>query len=121
MKKLILVFVAAHLSYGSFAQTDEMDKSMKQQTMDKSKKDCCMMKDGKMIMMKDGKMMAMDHDMTMSNGTKCMTDGTCIKKDGSKMMMKEGQCMDMSGNMVPMKNDKDKMYLVPDSIKDKQY
>ena len=61
--------------------------------------DCCMMKDGKMMLMKDGKTMPMDKDMTMKNGTKCMTNGECVMKDGKKMKMKEGQCMDMDGKL----------------------
>ena len=72
------------------------------------------------MMVKNGQMTSLDHDMTMSNGTKIKSDGTCIKKDGTKKMMKEGQHMDMSGNMIPMKTNKDKnMYLVPDSTKKK--
>ena len=62
-------------------------------------KDCCMMKDGKMMVMKDGKTMPMDKDMTMKNGTTCMTNGECTMKDGSKMMMKNGDQMDMNGTM----------------------
>ena len=74
----------------SFAQTKADTKMMK---------DCCMMKDGKMMQMKNGKMMPMEKDMTMKNGTKCMTNGECMMKDGKKMMMKEGECMDMDGKM----------------------
>ncbi len=62
-------------------------------------KDCCMMKDGKMMCMKAGKTMPMEKDMTMKNGTKCMTNGECIMKDGTKMQMKDGECIDMSGKM----------------------
>ncbi len=62
-------------------------------------KDCCMMKEGKMCCMKNGKTMPMDKDMTMKNGTKCMTNGDCIMKDGKKMKMKEGECMDIDGKM----------------------
>ena len=62
-------------------------------------KDCCMMKDGKMMLMKDGKTMPMEKDMTMKNGTKCMVNGECIMSNGKKMKMKEGDCMDMSGKM----------------------
>lgn len=82
----MLVFCVA--ASNSFAQT----KSEKM-------KDCCMMKDGKMMQMKDGKSMPMEKDMTMKNGTKCMANGECIMKDGKKMMMKEGDCMDMNGKM----------------------
>ena len=66
-------------------------------------KDCCMMKDGKMMMMKKGKTMPMTKDMTMKNGTKCMTNGECTMKDGTKMMMKDGDCMMMDGKMTKMK------------------
>lgn len=62
-------------------------------------KDCCMMKDGKMMVMKNGKTMPMEKDMMMKNGTKCMTNGECTMKDGKKMMMKNGDCMEMSGKM----------------------
>ena len=64
-----------------------------------SQQDGCMMKDGKMTMMKDGKMMPMAADMTMTDGTVCMTDGTCKMKDGTTMKMKDGQCMMMNGKM----------------------
>lgn len=66
-------------------------------------KDCCMMKDGKMMVMKDGKTMPMEKDMVMENGTKCMVNGECTMKDGKKMQMKNGDCMEMSGKMC---NDK---------------
>ncbi len=85
-----MLMLVCLMASNSFAQT----KSKSAKTMD-----CCMMKDGKMMMMKDGKMMSMDKDMTMANGTKCMTNGECVMKDGKKMMMKNGDCMDMSGKM----------------------
>ena len=71
---------------------------------DSKMKDCCMMKDGKMMCCKDGKTMPMDKDMTMKNGTKCMTNGECVTKDGKKMIMKEGECMDMDGKMEKCEN-----------------
>jgi hypothetical protein len=69
-------------------------------SMGKMSRDYCMMKDGKMMMMKGGKMMPMTENMTMSDGSMCMTDGTCMKKDGTKMAMKNGQCMMMDGKMT---------------------
>jgi hypothetical protein len=51
-------------------------------------KDCCMMKDGKMMVMKGGKTMPMEKSMVMKNGTSCMTNGECTMKDGKKIMMK---------------------------------
>jgi hypothetical protein len=86
----LLIMVLSFTVSTSYAQTKTDSKKMK---------DCCMMKDGKMCCVKDGKTMPMDKDMTMKNGTKCMTNGECIMKDGKKMQMKEGECMEMSGKM----------------------
>ena len=60
-----------------------------------------MMKDGKMVMMMDGKATGpMEHEMTMSDGTKVMTDGMVKMKDGKEMHMKDGQMMMMDGKMM---------------------
>jgi hypothetical protein len=60
-----------------------------------------MMKDGKMMMMMDGKPAGpMDHDMTMSDGTKVMKDGMVKMKDGKEMHMKDGQMMMMDGKIM---------------------
>ena len=60
-----------------------------------------MMKDGKMMMMMDGKPTGpMDHEMTMSDGTKVKPDGSMMMKDGKIMMMKNGQMMMMDGKMM---------------------
>ena len=45
----------------------------------------------------------LDKDMTMSNGTMVMMDGTVKMKDGKTMMMKEGDKMTMDGKMTKMK------------------
>jgi hypothetical protein len=86
----MLMVVMCFTATNTFAQTKTDNSKMK---------DCCMMKDGKMMVMKDGKTMPMEKEMTMKNGTKCMTNGQCIMKDGKKMQMKEGECMDMNGKM----------------------
>ena len=86
MLMLIVTFTASN----SYAQTKPSAAMMK---------DCCMMKDGKMMCMKAGKTMPMKKSMTMKNGTKCMINGECKMKDGKVMKMKEGECMDMSGKM----------------------
>ena len=60
-----------------------------------------MMKEGKMMMMMDGKATGpMEHEMTMSDGTKVMANGTVKMKDGKEMHMKEGQMMMMDGKMM---------------------
>ena len=93
MASVLAVFLMV-ISFNSNAQTNKNPSKMK---------DCCMMKNGKMMVMKDGKTMPMTKDMVMTNGTKCMKNGECIMKDGKKMMMKDGDCMEMSGKMCTEK------------------
>ena len=82
--------------------TFSLNQGFSQSTSGTSKmKDCCMMKDGKMMKMESGKMMLMEKEMTMKNGTVCKPDGECITTDGQKIMMKEGDCMDMDGKVWP--------------------
>jgi len=101
----ILMVVASFTASNSYAQTNMDHSKMDHSNMDHSKMDhskmddCCMMKDGKMMVIKDGKTTPMEEEMTMKNGTKCMTNGMCTMKDGKKMQMKDGECMDMSGMM----------------------
>ena len=96
-KMISIVFVSVlFLSIASFTTTSALAQTKVKTAM---MKDCCMMKDGKMMQMKSGKMMPMDKDMTMKNGTKVMTNGEYIMKNGEKMQMKEGECMDMDGKM----------------------
>ncbi len=104
MKKLFCILALSALTFGAYAQDGKMreqDSSMAK--MGNTKKDCVMMKDGKMMMMKNGKMTEMDKDMTMSNGTICMKDGTCKMKNGKTMMMKNGDKCYMDGTMKKMK------------------
>jgi hypothetical protein len=91
MLMLLICFTARN----SFAQT-KSDMKMKDGGMMQGG---CMMQGGKMMDMKDGKTMPMEHNMTMMNGTTCLTNGECTMKDGKKIMMKEGDCMDMNGMM----------------------
>ena len=86
----VFMLAVCFTANNSLAQTKMESKMMK---------DCCMMKDSKMMCVKDGKTTPMKKEMTMKNGTKCMTNGECVMKDGTKMKMKEGECMDMSGMM----------------------
>ncbi len=114
IQKLVLVKMASvvalflmFLSFNANAQVHKKSAKMK---------DCCMMKDGKMMIMKDGKSVPMEKDMVMKNGTKCMKNGECIMKDGKKIMMKNGDCMEMSGKMHKdkmKKMDASAMYACP--------
>ncbi len=102
----LLAFFLVMISLSANAQTSKKSSMMKE---------CCMMKDGKMMVMKGGKTMPMQKDMVMKNGTKCTTNGECIMKDGKKMMMKDGDCMEMSGKMCTdkMKKMSAAMYSCP--------
>jgi hypothetical protein len=62
--------------------------------------DGVMMQNGKMMMMKAGKAAGpMTSDITMSNGTKVMTDGSMTLSDGTRAQMKDGQMM-MDGKIM---------------------
>lgn len=82
------------------------------------KKDCVMMKDGKMMAMKGGKTMAMDQDMTMSNGAVVSSDGTVKMSDGSSKQLKNGDCVYMDGKMMTMSNMHKKGMKMKKSTKD---
>jgi hypothetical protein len=63
-----------------------------------SRKNCVMMKYGKMMMIKDGYIMLVSSEVIMPNGTKVKEDGTCYMKGGKKMaVLNEGDSMDMTG------------------------
>lgn len=103
MKKLIFVCSALALSFVSFAQPDTSKLTIinreipTHDQIDMSKVDGCMMKEGKMVVIKDSVMAPMLVEMTMSNGTKVMTDGLCRKENGTEILMKEGDHIDMAG------------------------
>jgi X-X-X-Leu-X-X-Gly heptad repeat protein len=104
MKRIIGVLAICSLSCGAFAQ--DSPKMMQETGMAKTnhkKKDCVMMKDGKMMVMKNGKSELMDNSIKLNNGTTVMTDGSIKMSDGSFKMLKEGQCMDMDGKKWMMK------------------
>jgi Heavy metal binding domain len=103
MKNLKLIFKKTVLLLTLFLMVISLSTNAQTAKKSTMMKDCCMMKDGKMMVMKDGKTMSMEKDMVMKNGTTCMVNGECVMKDGKKMMMKNGDCMEMSGKMC---NDK---------------
>jgi hypothetical protein len=56
--------------------------------------------------MKNGKTMMMEEEMTLTNGTMVMMDGTVKMKNGKTMMMKNGDMLDMNGRMAKKKMNK---------------
>ena len=63
---------------------NKQNQNIQNNPVDKLQTDGVVMQNGKMMQVKNGQTTVLDQDVTMSNGTKIMTDGTCIKKDGSK-------------------------------------
>jgi len=86
MKKLITTALFAALSLVSLLAGDMMDGAM--------------MKDGKMMVTKDGKSMIMEKDMTLTDGTKVMTDGKVMTPNGKVVMMKNGEMITMEGKIM---------------------
>lgn len=131
MKKLILVFAAIAISAGAYAQSDTTHRQMNPREMynqqnqhmqthpvEKSIPDGVMMKDGKILMVKNGEFTTLDHDMTLTNGTKIVPDGNYTTYDGITMKLKEGQHIDMDGKLTFIKSKKDRdMYLIPDTTR----
>ena len=69
-----------------------------------AEKDGVTMKEGKMWRMQDGKEVArMDHQLTMSNGTKVMMNGKIMTKDGQQSQLEEGQVMMLDGKLIESK------------------
>ncbi len=110
MKKISIIIFAVLLSIASFSQGNSNKNKVKNNTkmhkMHKEQPNGVMMQNGRMIIVKKGQTTYLDNEVTMSNGTRVLPNGTCIKKDGSTMVFMEGQHMNMGGNMIPMKNRK---------------
>jgi outer membrane lipoprotein-sorting protein len=130
MKKLLLVFAAIAIAAGVCAQKDSTKMKMSPRDMksiqndtvqkipfDKSYPDGVIMLNAQMMLVKNAKLSILDHEMTMSDGTRVMCDGNYIKNDGTKLMLKEGQHIDMFGNIILFKAPNDRnLFVVPDSI-----
>jgi len=111
MKKIFFTIAAMIISCSVFAQTDsESKKADPDKTVQKQYRHAngYMMKDGKLMMVKDGNMTLVQKDITLSNGTVIMADGSYMEKGKSKTKFKDGQQLDMNGNWVPMNNTKSK-------------
>ena len=63
--------------------------------------DGVMMHDGRMMMMKAGHPATpMDHEVTMSDGTKVEVDGTVKSKDGKEFHLQNGEMIMMDGHLM---------------------
>jgi hypothetical protein len=111
MKKSILVGSAAILiSMASLAQINEpglnrMD-TVKIDHPQQTHPDGVMMTDATMKLVKEGKVTPMTEEITMSNGTTVLVDGTIVLQDKTRTTLKEGQHMDMNGAITEIKDSK---------------
>jgi hypothetical protein len=66
-----------------------------------SKVEGYIMQDGKMMYIKNGINLPIENQITLSNGTIIMSDGSYISKGKGKMTLRNGQRLDTSGNLIP--------------------
>jgi len=94
------------LTFGLPAFSQEKPKTIPPKETEAKKAattDHFMMLDGKLVIMKDNEVKNVTKEVTLSNGTKVMPDGTVVAKDGTKSMLKEGESLGMDGK--PMVKD----------------
>ncbi len=96
---LLSVLLGFGLCTGAHAQTSH--KPADHSAAVKPVCDYCILKNSNMMMVIQGQQMTpMTANMTMHDGSMCLTDGTCKRPDGTLIKMKEGQRMLMSGELT---------------------
>jgi hypothetical protein len=97
MKKLALI-IFLFTFFGAVKAQDN-------KKTDHKTKDCVIMKDGKMMVIRDGKTTTMDKEMTLSDGTRVMSDGKVMMKDGSTKILRDGESILLESRPGKMKKD----------------
>ena len=100
---LLIVLSGLGLSTGAHAQASHQPATQPatQPAVGKPVCDYCIRKDGNMMMVIQGHLMTpMTANVTMNDGSMCLTDGTCKRPDGTLVKMKEGQRMTMDGKLT---------------------
>jgi hypothetical protein len=87
-----------HIDYNGKITNRNNDKSSQDAEM-KAVADGYYFTGGKLMLVKNGKMSAVKKDVTLSNGTGVMMNGSYMKKGGKKMKLMEGDHFDMKGKM----------------------
>jgi len=75
-------------------------KSTQNQEPKLSMKDGYVLKNGKVLMIKNGQASSLIETVSLTNGSRLMSDGKIYKRDGSYIMMKEDDFVDLSGNLT---------------------
>lgn len=102
MKRILIIAIIVAAGFTVNAQDTTGHK------MHHQMKDCVMMKKGKLLQMKDGKTIDFSKDITLTDGTQIMKDGTVKKKDGTTVTLKDGDCIMMDGTVKHMEMKKTK-------------
>ncbi len=98
---LLSLLICFGLSIGAYAQATTTPKAAAQPAVAQPAHNYCMLKTGHMMMVIQGKQKTpMTTDMTMSDGSMCLTDGTCRRPDGTLLTLREGQCMLTNGKLT---------------------
>jgi hypothetical protein len=94
-----IIFLAIAFVLGTTTVSAQEKKMEKMDQKEHKMKDCLMMKDKKMMVCKGGNTTEMTEDMTLTNGTMVMKDGSVKTKDGKMMKLNEGDCIMMDGKI----------------------
>lgn len=99
MKKIFFTVAVMLLSYGAFAQTETDKKMQDPATTQQTGRHAngYILKDGKVMMVKDGNMSLIQKDITLSNGTVIMADGSYMEKGKAKMKLRDGDHITTDG------------------------
>src|SRR5258708_6420704 len=99
MKRMLAMLIA--LFAVLFVANAQADQSKAKETKE-AKKDCIMVKDGKVWQTKDGNTAELTEDVTLTNGAVVSKDGTIKMKDGTTKTLKNSDCVYMDGKMTHM-------------------
>ena len=111
MKKIIFIITVTFISVFPFGKNSYGQNNispsieMMAQNLDQSKmnkKDCVMMKNGKLLMMKDGKTIDMPAEVKLNDGSIVYKNGTVKLSDGTSKAIKNGDSIDMDGKWERM-------------------
>ncbi len=86
-KLIVATFITATTFFSVYGNSEKRDES--------TDRYCARIKDGKKIVMHNG--IRMNKDITLSNGTRILTDGTIVKLNGARATLTSGECMTKEG------------------------
>jgi hypothetical protein len=109
MKKLNLILLILAISFGVYAQSPYGTGRSNSDSIGSTGlnvPDGFVKKDGKTVMVKDGKFTTLKKDVTLSDGTVVMTNGSFKTNDGTATELKDGDHLDLNGKLTTLNNSK---------------